>query len=383
MDSSLPLSHTPAAADAVETMLEATAELAALRRRIADLETELTETQAALLSSKARHRSLLQAIPDLIMRLSATGVYLDFIEAKGINLLVKRSSDRLGKTVQDILPPLLAEQYLTAIRTALATGETQVFEYHLSVQAVVGDYEARVVPCEADEVVMIVRDITERKQMELALKQERERSERLLLNMLPASVAEQLKNSDQAIADRFEEATILFADLVDFTQLSTVLKPTALVQLLNDLFSEFDCEVEALGLEKIKTVGDAYLVVGGVPLPRSDHATAVAHLALAMRRIVAQFSQSRGLNLRIRIGINTGEVVAGVIGLKKFVYDLWGDAVNIASRMESHGLPMEIQVSESSYELLKHEFEFVDRGLIEVKGKGQMRAYLLQEYPES
>mgnify|MGYP001285270792 CR=1 FL=1 len=366
----LPLTPPPAVA----------IEVAAFQQRIAALEAALEQTHTALVSSEARHRSLLQAIPDLIMRINATGVYLDFIEAKGMNLLVQRSADRLGKNVREILPPPLAEQYLAAIKGALETDRPQVFEYHLAIQGIAGDYEARVVPCEdgEGEAVIIVRDITERKRMELALKQEQDRAEELLLNILPPSVAEQLKRSSAAIADRFEEATILFADLVGFTQLAASLEPTELVALLNGLFSQFDRRVEELGLEKIKTVGDAYLVVGGVPTPRADHAIAVAHLALEMLKIVDRFSQENGLNLRIRIGINTGAVVAGVIGLKKFIYDLWGDSVNVASRMESHGLPGEIQVSESTHKLLQEVYEFEDRGLIEVKGKGQMQAYLLK-----
>ncbi|KKJ01410.1 adenylate/guanylate cyclase domain-containing protein [Prochlorothrix hollandica] len=352
-------------------------ELMVLQQRVAALEAELQQTQEALISSNVRHRSLLQAIPDLIMRISAQGVYLDFVEAKGMTLLVKRSQDRLGKTVDDILPPALAHSYREAITLALATGETQVFEYQLHIQDRLGDYEARVVACGVEEAVVIVRDITLRKQTEAALRLEQERSEQLLLNILPGPIAEKLKLAPTAIADRFEEATILFADIVGFTQLSASLCATELVSLLNDLFSQFDTAVERLGLEKIKTVGDAYMVVGGIPTPQANHAQAIATLALELQTIVDRFANTRQMPIEIRIGINTGTVVAGVIGLRKFIYDLWGDAVNIASRMESHGVPGQIQVSASTYGLLRQEFLFQDRGAIEIKGKGWMHTYML------
>jgi class 3 adenylate cyclase len=222
------------------------------------------------------------------------------------------------------------------------------------------------------------QEILDRKEAEVALKTEQARSEKLLLNILPDTIAEQLKQEVGAIASRFESATILFADIVDFTGLSQELSPSELVTILNDIFSTFDGIAEDLGLEKIKTIGDAYMVVGGLPNPRSDHAQAIVAMAIKMLDTIHQFHRSDGKPFQLRIGINTGPVVAGVIGIKKFSYDLWGDAVNIASRMESHGVENRIQVSESTYQRLRHDYTFEDRGLVNIKGRGRMRTYLLR-----
>jgi class 3 adenylate cyclase len=220
-------------------------------------------------------------------------------------------------------------------------------------------------------------EIEQRQQAEAVLRAEQEKSERLLLNILPEPIARQLKEGRSSIANGFAEATILFADLVNFTQLSERKSPTQLVELLNEIFSAFDRLTEQHGLEKIKTIGDAYMVVGGLPVPRHDHAQAVAEMALDMQREVARLSREQGETFNIRIGINTGPVVAGVIGTKKFIYDLWGDAVNTASRMESHGIAGAIQVTESTYERLQDNYRFQERGVIQVKGKGEMTTYFL------
>lgn len=213
---------------------------------------------------------------------------------------------------------------------------------------------------------------------------EQEKSEQLLLNVLPKPIADRLKQGQQTIADNFSEVTVLFADIVGFTELSAALAPTDLVELLNQIFSEFDHLVEQHQLEKIKTIGDAYLVVGGLPTPRPDHAEAIADLALSMQKAITRFTLPgyplhSDNSLKMRIGINTGPVGAGVIGTSKFAYDLWGDTVNTASRMESHGVPGQIQVSAITYELLKDHYRFQSRGTIDVKGKGEMMAYLLLE----
>ncbi len=206
---------------------------------------------------------------------------------------------------------------------------------------------------------------------------EREKSERLLLNVLPASIARRLKAGERPLADRFEEVAVLFADLVDFTPMSELLTPEEVVALLDGLFSEFDALAENRRLEKIKTVGDAYVVVGGLPEPRSDAAEAVADVALEMMKVVAAYPTSTASKLNLRIGIDIGPVVAGVIGQKKFTYDLWGDTVNTASRMESHGIPGQIQVTERAYQRLKHRYRFQPRESVEIKGKGRLVPYLL------
>ncbi|NET40074.1 MAG: PAS domain S-box protein, partial [Cyanothece sp. SIO1E1] len=221
------------------------------------------------------------------------------------------------------------------------------------------------------------QDITQRKQAEAALQAAREKSERLLLNILPKPIAEQLKHDQSAIAHRFEEATILFADIVDFAGFANLIPPTELVTLLNQIFSEFDQLAERHGLEKIKTIGDAYMLAGGLPTARPDHPEAIAAMALDMQKAIANFKRSPSETFSLRIGINTGPVVAGVIGIKKFIYDLWGDAVNVANRMETQGIAGKIQVTANTYERLKDTYHLEKRGVIPVKGKGKMMTYWL------
>ena len=222
----------------------------------------------------------------------------------------------------------------------------------------------------------IQQEIWDRKQAEWALRVEQEKSERLLLNILPAEVASRLKESPGVIASRCNEVTILFADIVNFTGLAANMPPGELVDQLNAIFSAFDTLSEKHGLEKIKTIGDAYMVVGGLPVCRPDHAQAVLNMAIDMLQVIGQFRRKDGDSFQLRIGINTGPVVAGVIGLKKFSYDLWGDTVNVASRLESQGQAGHIQVSESTYQHLKDKHLFAKRGNIHLKGWGDMQAYL-------
>ena len=209
------------------------------------------------------------------------------------------------------------------------------------------------------------------------LNTERDRAESLLLNVLPAEVANRLKLGQATIADSFAEVTVLFADIVDFTSLSARISAEQLVQMLNQVFSAFDRLAEKYGLEKIKTIGDAYMIVSGLNGPYPNRAEAVADMALEMQSELRKLSEITGIDLKVRIGIDTGPVVAGVIGTKKFIYDLWGDTVNTASRMESQGLAGQIQVTQRYYERLVGKYQFEKRGVIQVKGKGEMIAYLL------
>ncbi|WP_437897742.1 adenylate/guanylate cyclase domain-containing protein [Sorangium sp. So ce124] len=259
----------------------------------------------------------------------------------------------------------------------------------------VGDLSARVAMPGTDELSRLTGSINgmlsaleanarRQSQQKAALEQAKaaaerahERSDRLLLNILPRTIADQLKEHEQLIAEHFEEVTVLFADIAGFTPLAARLHPAELVGLLNRMFSSFDQLAEQHGLEKIKTIGDAYMVVGGLPAQRPDHARAIARMALAMTHTVRQFVADDGEPFQLRIGINTGPVIAGVIGKKKFSYDLWGDAVNVASRMESSGEPGRIQVSEASYSLLARDFLLEERGLVAIKGKGAMKTYWL------
>ncbi len=212
---------------------------------------------------------------------------------------------------------------------------------------------------------------------EKSLRQQQEKSEMLLLNVLPQAIASRLKDGDESIADNFAEVTVMFADIVGFTEISSRIAPQQVVSLLNQVFSAFDYLAETHGLEKIKTVGDAYMVVGGLPNPRADHVEAVLDMAIDMRIAISKVSQEIGEDCQIRIGVNTGPVVAGVIGIKKFIYDIWGDTVNVASRMESQGISGEIQLTAETYNRVRHKYKFQERGIIPIKGKGEILTYLL------
>jgi class 3 adenylate cyclase len=247
------------------------------------------------------------------------------------------------------------------------------------IQAGANDFVTK--PFDRVELRARVRTITQlrRKRMQAlkALQENIAETERLLLNVLPRPIADRLKHTREIIADRFDDVTILFADIVGFTKLASQISPVELVTLLNEIFSAFDRLSEQLGLEKIKTIGDKYMVAGGLPVPRADHAEAIAEMALGMQDEVSLFNLKNDRSFRVRVGINTGPVVAGVIGAKKFIYDLWGDTVNIASRMETQGLEGCIQVTESTYRCLQNRYLFEDRGIIHVKNRGNMNTYFL------
>lgn len=239
------------------------------------------------------------------------------------------------------------------------------------------DHSLRVSESGSDELGNLARTVNEMlaslERLNTELDGERAKAERLLRNVLPGPIAERLKHGEGTIADAFDSVTVLFADIVGFTTLSSKVPADELVVVLNDVFSRFDTLAEKHGLEKIKTIGDAYMVAAGIPEARADHAAALADLALRMRTAIREFP-----GLEIRIGINSGAVVAGVIGKKRFIYDLWGDTVNIASRMESQGISGEIQISETTRALLSPDFVCEERGEIQIKGKGSMRVFLLK-----
>ena len=207
---------------------------------------------------------------------------------------------------------------------------------------------------------------------------EKEKSERLLLNILPKAIAERLKLGERTIANGHPTVTVMFADLVGFTALSRRTPPGDLVGILNGIFTTFDLIVEKQGLEKIKTIGDSYMLAGGIPIHRDDHAQAVADVSMEMIAALERLNAANGTELKMRIGINTGPIVAGVIGKRKFTYDLWGDTVNLASRMESSGMAGVIHVSESTYHALKNDFVLEERGLTHCKGIGEVTTYFLK-----
>jgi PAS domain S-box-containing protein len=275
------------------------------------------------------------------------------------------------KRYQELLHQLATEGSVASFEALVYKSDRRIIWILINARANY-DHEGNFISYEG-----LVQDITERKLAEQALKAEQEKSENLLLNILPKEIVKQLKINNNVIASRSDNVSILFADIVDFTTLSTQVSPNDLVTMLNGIFSSFDLLADQLGLEKIKTIGDAYMVVGGLPTARPDHAEAIAEMALAMQKSISNFKRDDGTAFRLRIGINTGAVVAGVIGIRKFIYDLWGDAVNVASRMESHGLAGGIQVTQATYELLKDKYTFWHRGKIFIKGRGEMDTYML------
>jgi class 3 adenylate cyclase len=248
-----------------------------------------------------------------------------------------------------------------------------------------GDYTTRVPVTSRDELGLLSKTFNEMagdiQQKTELIEQKNRENETLLLNILPSPIAERLKGGEASIADSFSEVSVLFADLVGFTVLSGTRSPAEIVDLLNGLFTRFDRAARRQGIEKIKTIGDAYMAVAGIPTPYPDHAERVVNMGLDLLAETAAFAAERNVAASIRIGVNSGPVVAGVIGTMKFIYDLWGDTVNVASRMESHGVPGAIQVTQSVYERLKDRYDFEARGEIEVKGKGHLQTWLLHPTP--
>jgi adenylate cyclase len=246
-------------------------------------------------------------------------------------------------------------------------------------------------PLEETETLLRIRNLLETRALHVELKERnaaleeanrqldaaRETSERLLLNVLPRSIAERLKRDPGTIADSFDEATVLFSDIAGFTHICEQSTPEQLVAWLGDVFAEIDALAEKFGLEKIKTVGDAYMLACGIPTKRHDHAEAVAEFALSLLEATAGKTTPAGKPLRLRIGMHTGRVVAGVIGTRRFAYDLWGDTVNIASRMQTHSPEGAIQTSPMVFKRLHDRYEFTARGEIPIKGKGTLQTYLL------
>ena len=353
---------------------------------------ERTRIENALRESEAELRALFAAMTDVITVFDTEGRYKKIVTTNS-EVLYSPTEELLGKTVFEVFPASHATLFYNQIQEVLNTNQTLNIEYSL----VASDYQpghhgtnssplnpgdevwfaAMVSPMPDNCVIWVARNTTERRRVLEALQAEREKSERLLLNILPPSIAEQLKQNQHSIAERFEQATIMFADIVDFTGFSARISPSELVNFLNQVFSAFDELAEKHHLEKIKTIGDSYMVAGGLPTPRHDHVEAMAEMALDMQAEIRRFQGQMGQSCNLRIGINTGPVVAGVIGTKKFIYDLWGDAVNIASRMESQGEVGKIQVTATTKNLLNGKYDFEERGLIDVKGRGEMLTYWL------
>ena len=229
----------------------------------------------------------------------------------------------------------------------------------------------------AISIFLLAYFVGEKNRLFALLRGEQIKSENLLLNILPREIAAILKNESRTIADHYTDASILFADMVGFTPLSARLAPVEVVELLNEAFSYFDSLLDKYNVEKIRTIGDSYMVASGVPRRRADHAQALVYMALEMREFIATHTFRNGQRVSFRIGISSGPVIGGVIGKRKFVYDVWGDAVNVASRMESHGMSGTIQITRATYELIKDKFVCESRGTVDVKGKGEMEVWLV------
>ncbi|MBD1864761.1 PAS domain-containing protein [Trichocoleus sp. FACHB-46] len=347
-----------------------------LRLQIEKLERQINRYQQA----EAQLRASDQQVVDLLEGMTDGFWALDrqwrftFVNQKAGQILQKSPEELLGKVIWDVLSDLAGSKFDEEFHNAVTQQVSVNFE---EFYAPLGRWiEVRAFPS-YEGLSAFIHDITIRRVMEEALRYQQEQADRLLSNTLPGPIAKRLKLQEDTIADSFEEVTILFADLVNFTQWASEITPTALVSYLNEIFSAFDQLTEKHGLEKIKTIGDAYMVAGGLPIPSDHHVEAIAEMGLDMLSAIVQFNTKHGTKLNLCVGINTGPVIAGVIGTKKFSYDLWGDTVNIASRMESHGLPGRVQVTEATYHHLKTHYTFEKRDIIEVKGKGSMQTYLI------
>ncbi|MEC4805299.1 MAG: adenylate/guanylate cyclase domain-containing protein [Jaaginema sp. PMC 1079.18] len=324
----------------------------------------------------AAMKALFGAMTDLLTVRDVSGRCLNIVPTNA-QFWDRELNLAIGQTLHETLPSETADLILQTIQRTVSQQQTETIEYCIPLPGRSLWIAETISPLTAETAILVARDISDRKLAEAALRLEQEKSEKLLLNILPKPIADRLKHSSGTIAEQFDEVTILFADIVGFTPLSGRLQPIELVNLLNQVFSEFDRIADRYDLEKIKTIGDAYMVVGGLPVPAANHAEAIAEMALEMQSAIAHFRTEVQEEIEIRIGINTGSVVAGTIGIKKFIYDLWGDAVNVASRMESQGIPGKIQVTEATYERLDCLYHFEKREAISVKGKGKMQTYWL------
>jgi len=346
--------------------------------------TERKLAEAALQQAEEKYRSIFENTDEGLYQITPDGRYLSANPALA-RIYGYSDAEELIACLKNISQQLYVDKEDWAKFLALMQAQDRVSNFKSQVYRKDGSViwimeNAHVVRDAKGEPLYYegsVVDITMRKVWEEALYYQQQCTEDLLYNIMPSPIAQRLKLQESLIADSFDEVTVLFADLVNFTELSAQIPATQLVDLLNKIFSVFDHLTQKHGLEKIKTIGDAYMVVGGLPTPRPDHAEAVVEMALDMQQAITRFQRNDGKPFNLRIGINTGPVVAGVIGTKKFAYDLWGDTVNVASRMESQGVAGSIQVTTATYKILKDKYVFEARDAIAVKGKGEMITYWL------
>lgn len=311
-----------------------------------------------------------------------TGEADDFIAKGNVDLLIL---DILmpGENGYEFLQRNLAEFKSANLPVIILSSLDELDTIYRCLEAGASDYVTK--PCKFITLNARINSALERKHLKdrekeylAVIEAEKEKSDNLLLNILPVPIAERLKAGEETIADSFDQCSVLFADIAGFTPLSEKLSARELVDFLNETFSAFDSFTEEIGLEKIKTIGDNYMVVAGIPEPREDHAQAIVEMAIRMQQYLNELEAVPGHSVSIRVGINSGPVVAGVIGTKKFTYDLWGDTVNTASRMESHGVTGAIHLSDSTAALLGESHELESRGEMEIKGKGKMNTFLIR-----
>jgi len=363
----------------------------AIGHRLVDLENRLKQQTLDIARSKSEWEATTDSIPQLVSLVDNTGKVIRIngtVQRWGLGWTDEAKDHTLPDLLKNVYPDFAAaftEIWPEAHKT-LRTGMEYEFEgedarmgHYFTVQFEPINPFSEFTPDAPSFAAVSIMDITDRKKLELRLEAEHEKAENLLLNMLPRPVAEKLKQGTGTIADHYNDVTVMFADLVGFTQLTASLDPNELMDLLNSVFSAFDMLADRHHVEKIKTIGDAYMIVAGAPEPAEDHAQRVMRMAIAMQGVIQQINSYTDNTLSLRIGIHSGAVVAGVIGMKKLNYDLWGETVNTASRMESNGVNGRIQVSEQTYTLIKDDFAFESRGEIEAKGLGKVSTYLLKE----
>eukprot|EP01116_Phalansterium_solitarium_P001068 TRINITY_DN10865_c0_g2_i1.p1 TRINITY_DN10865_c0_g2~~TRINITY_DN10865_c0_g2_i1.p1 ORF type:complete len:572 (+),score=132.18 TRINITY_DN10865_c0_g2_i1:166-1716(+) len=342
--------------------------------------------------SVARNESILNASIDAIVGVNANGIIETCNPATARMFHYGSPDELIGQNVKILMPPTIAAHHDHYMNMYLAKGDSGTIGRERELQGARKDgtvFPIRLVLSVShinNKTIFaaFIRDISDQKEQEKLFRREKEKTDKLLKNLRPRSIAQQLREDGvdgahrRLVAEGYKEVTVLFADIVGFTDVAGSITPVELVFMLNSLFSAWDDLTEKHGLEKIKTIGDCYMAAAGLPERCVDHARRVLEFGIDMIRVLQEHNADYGRLLNVRIGINVGPVVAGVLGKKKITYDLWGDAVNIASRMESSGVPGRIQVSHAAYEALKGEYIFEERGRLDIKGKGQMLAYLFK-----
>lgn len=345
---------------------------------------ERQQVEKALRQAESKYRSIFENATEGIFQTSKAGRYLSVNPALA-QIYGYDSPEELMNTVTDVgqqiyVQPKRRDELIVYLQKfgQIVGAESEVFRKDGS-RIWVSETIREI--CDDKGAFLyyegIVHDITERRQMEMELRQQRQKADRLLINILPYQIAHRLKSGVRTIAESLDEVSVMFADLVEFTNAAGQMSPREIVELLNNIFSTFDKLATQYQLEKIKTIGDEYMAAGGLLTNHGDHVEAMGLMALEMQRTIQSFQRPDNLPFQLRIGIHVGPVVAGVIGMRKFAYDLWGDTVNIASRMESTGEPGRIQVTPEVYQRLRKRFYLKPRGAIAVKGRGLMETYWL------